>query len=289
MSGILDKPYYFNRNSANRIKVISVISLGFFLFLVLFSPFEFNNIATGSKVYYFLGFGLFTLVILGIDLLILPKLFNNDFLNNKWKIKHEVLWNFWILISLAGGYYGFICITKVLPVNYETIVNLLLLALLPVVVLITVNQDVALRKYLKLIPERNGDQKTKETDHQKKIILHSFISENIKESLEINLQDLLFFSSTGNYINVVWFEENNLRKKLLRGTIMENLKPLENYDFIVRVHRSYVVNVKMLVSVSGNSKTGFKLRVRNYSEEIPVSRKYISNVKHLYSRQKNLF
>ncbi len=289
MDGIMDRPYYFNRNIANRIKVILGISLGFFLFLVLFNPFEFNNIEEGSKVYYFLGFGLFTMLVLGLDMLVLPNIFNRNFLRTKWKVKHEIVWNVWILLSLAGSYYGFICITKILPVTYETLINLFLLALLPVVVLITINQDAALRRYLGNVIELSKKQKSLESANQELPLMHSFISDNKKEKLAIDLRDLLYFSSTGNYVNVVWYREDAVKKKLIRGTIQENIQPLSKIEFITQVHRSYVVNINMINSISGNSKSGFKLRLKHTLEEIPVSRRFIKKVRLLHSRQKIIF
>ncbi len=240
----------------------------------------------GNKVYYFLGFGVFTMVILGIDLLLLPKLFNKKFIEEKWKIKHEILWNIWLLLSLAGGYYGLVCITDILPVNYVTIINLLLLAVLPVIILIIINQNVALRNYLKNIMEMNIPHLSSSAESSENINIHRFISQNKKEKLEINLNDLLYFSSTGNYIQIVWGKNDEIRKEILRGTLEENLLSLNKYDFIEQTHRSYVVNIRKIENILGNSKHGYRMRLKQTNDEIPVSRKYIKKIKILHSEGK---
>jgi LytTr DNA-binding domain len=286
MQSFLQRPYNFNRNENNRVKSIFGISLGLFLFLLLFNPFDFDEIEIKNQVYYFFGFAVFTLITLTIDLLLVPKLFNQKFLEEKWKMQHEILWNIMILLSLAGAYYGFVCVTKIMPINYTGIVNLLLLATLPVLILITINQDVALKKYFRGLLETNKISEDISVLQEDKIKMFSFWSENKKEELEINIYDLLYIQSTGNYIHVFWMEKGKLKQLLIRATMDRTQKDLKKIKFIFRVYRSLLVNIRKIEKIGGNSRNGYKVRISGTDELLPISRGNIKTLKEIM-RKKN--
>lgn len=50
--------------------------------------------------------------------------------------------------------------------------------------------------------------------------------------------------------------------------------------FIIRCHRAFLVNIRMVVKVDGNSQ-GYKLNLEGCEEEVPVSRAYAKEVKAL--------
>ena len=58
----------------------------------------------------------------------------------------------------------------------------------------------------------------------------------------------------------------------------ENL--LKEYKFIVKCHRSYLVNINFIDRIEGNSQ-GYKLFVENLSSPIPVSKPSVSKLQEL--------
>lgn len=50
--------------------------------------------------------------------------------------------------------------------------------------------------------------------------------------------------------------------------------------FIIRCHRAFLVNIRMVVKVDGNSQ-GYKLNLEGCEEDVPVSRAYAKEVKAL--------
>ena len=50
--------------------------------------------------------------------------------------------------------------------------------------------------------------------------------------------------------------------------------------FYIRCHRAFLVNIRMVVKVDGNSQ-GYKLNLEGCEEEVPVSRAYAKEVKAL--------
>ena len=125
----------------------------------------------------------------------------------------------------------------------------------------------------------------------------SDISENLKPSVEANhlvvalepengaelridASNLRFVEAMQNYVTV-WFVQNGeLQKEVLRTTLTATEKQLENTD-VIRCHRSYLVNVDCIETVSGNAQ-GLKLKLRDVTDvEVPVSRSFIPAVRVL--------
>ena len=93
---------------------------------------------------------------------------------------------------------------------------------------------------------------------------------NIKDSstvISIPVNDIFYIKSFGNYIQI--FEKNNKKGHLLRFA----LKDLDNkYTDLYRCHKSYLVNVKHIKKITGNTK-GYKLELNDLENVyIPVSR-----------------
>ncbi len=94
------------------------------------------------------------------------------------------------------------------------------------------------------------------------------------EFLSINQDQLLYLQSQDNYTEVHYIKNDELRKKLLRGSLSSFEKQLDYPLF--RCHRSYIVNLLAIESLKGNSQ-GYQLSLRHGETSIKVSRKYASD------------
>lgn len=101
---------------------------------------------------------------------------------------------------------------------------------------------------------------------------------NTSEKVSLNIDDLLFIETVGNYVKVYHLHDNQLRTDMLRATSRQMEDELHAYPSIVRCHRAYLVNlsqVEQLTSNSGNAQ----LIVRHCHEAIPVSRSNVSQIR----------
>ena len=192
----LNKPYPFNDNLKHNAKIIFFISVGILGFLLLFQHIDVSTLSNTEIFYLVSGVAVSTFLSLSLNLLILPSLFPHLFRNLHWKIWKEILWNLWILITIAG--INFLFYTKLfglLDLSFNTIVSIVMVAVLPVTALITINQDRLLRANLKSAIKLN--QKLDEN----KIIDDKFVffeSEYKKDDLTIKVNSLLFVKSASN-------------------------------------------------------------------------------------------
>jgi DNA-binding LytR/AlgR family response regulator len=83
---------------------------------------------------------------------------------------------------------------------------------------------------------------------------------------------LLFIESSDNYCTVVYLENGQLVKPLLRSSL-SRLESQIDMPHIVRCHRSYVVNLDRVERVTGNAQ-GYKLHLMGGQLQVPVARRY---------------
>ena len=281
MKNYLKKPYPFNDDKPLKIKVIILIGIGIFGILALFQPFGLVDYHTTDKIYIYFGVALVTLIILTLNLLILPSYFPKLFLREKWNIRKEIFWNIWILTSISLGYYFYSLITGFFNIDILFILKALLISVIPVSVLVNINQERLLRLNLKeanklnkkLLEGMNGN-------YSREPQFFTFPTDNLNEHFELDLNLLLFIRSANNYVEIFWESKENAKKNLIRHTLSKTKDSLTAYGFIFRCHRTALVNINSIKEITGNSQ-GYRLSFENTNEEVPVSRNYVKKLKAL--------
>ena len=101
-----------------------------------------------------------------------------------------------------------------------------------------------------------------------------------KEMLEVDAHTLFYVEAEGNYIRVAYSSADKMQQKLVRATMKQAEEAVAACPFIVRCHRAFLVNIRTVVKVDGNSQ-GYRLRLEGCTEEVPVSRGYAKEIKTL--------
>ena len=271
----MNKPYYFNPSIKFKSKVSLVFGF-FFSFLYIFEPFTLSTF----KEYLFdytLGIGLVTFVGTLIVLIIPPILFKNYFNENKWTIGRNLIYIGLCIIFIGTilWFFGqfFKQETTIKHINYFTFIYYtFLVSALPLIIFISFNEKNIRQKREETAKEINDFKNAKlEVNLPLKIVIIS--SENNKESFSIEVEKLVYITSEGNYASFFIIENNELKEKILRVTLIKIESFLKDYDFIIRCHKSYIVNTKYVNKVTGNAR-GYLLKCNILDFYIPVSRKF---------------
>lgn len=98
-------------------------------------------------------------------------------------------------------------------------------------------------------------------------------------SLTIPLQDFIFAESRGCTLYINYMHDNALKQYHMRASI-SNVEDAICSGNIVRCHRSFIVNIRYIDAIEGNSN-GYKLYLKKGNNIIPVSRRYTLIVKDL--------
>lgn len=97
------------------------------------------------------------------------------------------------------------------------------------------------------------------------------ITTNTKETLSIDPQDISFIKAHDNYSVIHWQNGGVLQKKILRVTLKELEEQFVGFPYIVRCHRSYLINVNEPFNVVGNTRAAF-FEAPFLPIRIPISR-----------------
>lgn len=278
MLSFLTQPYPARDPRYSRAIVQALLSgLLIAFILVVFQPFGSYNWQHPFKNYLLAGYGLVAVVGNLTDFVVTQKLFKTYFAENRWLVWKEILRNMagfvlaGFLCVVYGNLAGFMPFT-ITQIGYMIAVCFMVGAL-PATVLVLLNYAYLTRKYSQAIapPKVHQEQLSHIQD------LLELVAENDKDKIAIPASALLCIAASDNYCTVFYAESDKLHKVLLRSSL-SRLETQISSPRIVRCHRSYLVNLDRVASVSGNAQ-GYKLHLDIDVEPVPVSRSYNAVIK----------
>lgn len=276
MLKFLNKPYPFNDNLKHNAKIVFFISIGILAFLLLFQPIDISDLSTRLLLQLVAGLTLSTFTVLSINLIVLPSLLSRVFYNNNWNIKKEILWNIWIMLSIsASDLFFYTKLLDVIDISFPIIAKIMLLGFIPMAVLITINQHRLYKSHLKSANELN--KRLLESKDKKQKLIH-FESDYKNDNLSVLPDSLLFIKSADNYIEIYYRDEKTIKSQMVRSSLKKATEIVNEFDFICRCHRAYIVNINHIKEIQGNSQ-GYKLHFEGVEFPALVSQQYISSFK----------
>jgi hypothetical protein len=269
----------------NRWRIILSISLFVSLFILIFQPFGISTYSSEFKLFFEAGYGIVTFIVLIIDLYLFPLFLDEWFVPKKWTVSKQMSWQVWILFSIGLGnfLYSSIFLRFANGLNAFFIFQFytVVVGIIPILILTILHQNSLLSKNLKLAGEMNADLLSEGPllpDEKVRVM-----AENSKDKLEINLSDFIYLGSTGNYVQVFYLVNNELRNVLLRNTLKQIEQQVKESQSIIKCHRAFLINKNKIIRVKGNSQ-GLRLILKDTSEEIPVSRNYSKGLLEILGR-----
>ncbi|MFI1773334.1 LytTR family transcriptional regulator DNA-binding domain-containing protein [Thalassobellus citreus] len=134
-------------------------------------------------------------------------------------------------------------------------------------------------RYIELLKRGNLNNIETQIETRKPSSLFE-IKTNTKENLLLDPQDIAFIQGDGNYCSVNWYNNNILSKTVLRITLKQLETQLRPFSYLIRCHKSYIVNMDKSVKTVGNSKSSF-IESPLFSIRIPISRNKFTEIKEL--------
>ena len=274
----LRRPYPFKQGLIEIAKMSLLFGLFVTFFLYAFRPFGIDS-GPYNLFLVCLSYGGVTTFVVFVLNSNLNYLFSDYFCEENWTVGREILWTI-INISLIGianavltSYLANISLSLKLILIFQ--LYTVLLALVPIVFVITYNEAVHNKKYSELSKDINSHLTTHRVA-AKQVTIPSY---NENEELEISADDLVYITSADNYIEVYYkTTDENINKKLLRSTLKNTEAIFEDFQNIIRCHKSYIIKLNYVKNVTGNAQ-GYKLHLENSGVKIPVSRKLNDFVK----------
>jgi hypothetical protein len=265
-----------------------IIALFYFGFSALYRPFEFHS----SRVFGYTGtmaiYSLVTWISVGLYAQILKKIKWFADIKN-WTIFKELLSIIFVLFGIGIVIYimGFIVEPPAQRLNFPTFLDsfekAFLLGIIPFGFFTASNY-----RYLFSKRVESGDEKNSLTasETQPPEELLQISSKLKKEELSFYPGQFIYAESDGNYV-VFYLDKNSLiKKQIIRNSISNIEQQLSAVPYFLRTHRSFIVNLKKVISKQGNI-LGYQLKISGTEFKIPVSRNKIDQFDKLFRRYKN--
>jgi DNA-binding LytR/AlgR family response regulator len=275
----LEKESHILEDTRYQIKLISLISLGMFLFVLFFQPFESRQQEFNNRLVFLLGIAVITFVILVLFRIIMPVSLTRRIHAESLKISNEVglILLIWIFISTANIFYLYYVGKIVL--TFAEAVQISLFSAFPSIVLKLADVNMMLREQLRLFVRRNiqlehdlANAKERQSDPV------VFESESQSEKIELMPDEVMLIRSADNYVDIFYKREDQVKHKLLRNTMKNVQQVLKHHREFLRCHRTCIVNSSHILNMT-NSYKGHRLKLLDFDEEVPVSRQYILGIK----------
>lgn len=288
--------------SYQRWKAVWIPALIVFFILYFLQPFGISQIDEGQKLGMALGNTLISAAASILFNYLLPLLFPSYYKEQNWTLGKHVLSLLGLLVTIAVGVWAYLSWQMQVWLGgrefFLVLSWVLILAVFPCVFFSLWNRNLQLARNLKEATELNAclsGRMAAEKDKTEKDGEESPVSEaeempvplltfagGTREVLQLEATAFRYAESEGNYVKVTYLskETEKCLRKTLRATMKQAEAAVAEAPYIVRCHRAFLVNVRAVRKVDGNSQ-GYRLQLEGCDEEIPVSRAYAKEVRRL--------
>jgi hypothetical protein len=266
-------PYPEERHKVFQMAIVSGLVVA--AFLMVFQPFGTYEWQHPLKYAFLAGYGLITtLTLLGIGI-ITRRAFPTYFSENNWTVRREMLlqgltisaialFNYLYSMWFTGKWQtGRFHISDFLFMLWATV----LIGFFPSALLTSLAQIQNRKKYSTPPQPAPPSPESQQFDENHEIVLES---DNGKDQIRLRITDFLFAVAADNYVEVHYRKDQVAQKQLLRASL-SRIESKTGQTFLVRCHRSYLVNLHQVVHISGNAQ-GYRLHLKEVAPTIPVSR-----------------
>ncbi|NTS39597.1 LytTR family transcriptional regulator [Flavisolibacter sp. BT320] len=286
MRSFLQQPYPFSENAGRKLVVCSGVGLFITFFLVVFAPYGLDELPAGQKWLHALAFGAVTFVVASLVQIVAPKLFPTLFREEGWRTWKEIV--YLLFTTAVVGAANYVLMLRLYPQKTEMASFLqaelitLQVGIFPVCFLVFLKQMLLYRRFATEASAVTTDIR----EEEQPVIAGQALSvpaivlrgDNQKEEVSVQPQNLLYLSAADNYVTVHFLESGKPATQLLRGSLKKMEEQLAGQSAFFRCHRTYIVNLQQVHTVSGNAQ-GLKLHLDGQEEPIPVSRSLTDVVK----------
>lgn len=264
------------------LKLLLSISLGIFIFILFFQPFEQANSGFNDRLIFNSGFAGIIFLISSIT----RGVYSKHLLKKQPVIRRNLVYQFlggFIILTLCSIAFAFYAryVGKI-NISFIIMFKIILVCLVPPVIIRfydTLNE-------LKLLNQTLIEEKKSmivkvekfENDLLNKTI--TFPSETNNEKIELTIADIIFIKSADNYVEVTFNDGGLIEKRLIRNSLKNIELQLQPFSNFIRCHRTSIINTHFIVKLN-KSLNNYSLKIRNYDYTVPVSRQYLAKIKEI--------
>lgn len=297
MLNVLKKPYPFIFNTYS-VLVPSVVT---FILILFLAPLGFASIDFNERVVIALIISVIIAASIFVGVKALKKWAHKFMNEEKWTIGKEI--TLWVIVLFIITFSISIVFIAVVLYQYknQTLPSIALffnifsrtasitlgISIIPIVILILFEQNSHQKRqfqkasqFSNSLKQQLNDLRKVQIEKEQKVL---FRSDTNDIELQIDVNDVVFIKSDGNYIEVHYLDQQGITKKLIRNRIKTAETFLPKHIFF-RCHNRYIINKTFITKVNGNAR-GLTLNLKNSTETISVSRSKIKAFEDFLNNQ----
>ena len=250
-----------------------------FVVIIILQPCGFDDIPH-NKLAYFLGYAAIVFMIVTLTTIVFPKILVNIYNMVPKTTRTYILYSlaeFFIISSATWLYTKYVIFGLIPPFSYFRFLLISFVVTISPSMLLVIFLDRTSRKANGALTQENADKpviadiKTTGPD----LIT---IKNAGKQELNVPGHAFICAMAKGNYTQIHYHDSGIVKNTLLRLTLAELEKQINgSFPFIIRCHRSTLVNVRHVSGISGNAKN-YKLIIEQNNLQLPVSRSSVQRI-----------
>lgn len=255
-----------------------------FLFILFFQPFPLEQLDYDNRLLFVTGFGALTFIMSFIILIFLPLTIPKWFKISAWENGPPIGVTLLLLVLTVSAYAFYIRYAGQAPLSLYIMFKVILVCLLPLIIMLILYKNKSQAGVIDLLQEQNKYYTSKINEFEKNGADEELeiISDNKSDKLTLKYSNIISVKSAENYIELHYFENDQVEKKLVRSTLKSIESQLASVSNFIRCHRASIVNV-MYIDKLVRSYNGYSLTMSCFDEKIPVSRQYLNQVRKAIS------
>jgi len=255
------------------------IGLGVFLFILFYQPFPLDDFDFNNRLIFIAGFAAIVFLIM----IIIRISFLLFFLNINPRTTLPVFiqgFLIFVLSSVAFAFYLYY-VGKV-PISFYIMLKVSLICLAVPIILWLYDFIKHLKISNILLSEERKSLQKQITEYQDNYMNQPvvFTSDNGADTIKLMNSDVAFIRSADNYVEVVYLETDEFKRKLIRNTMKDIEQQIKAYSNFIRCHRICIVNIHFIEKLN-KSNDSYHISIRGYEEKLPVSRQYLLRLKEI--------
>ena len=271
--------YSFDRSLKSSLKVGILMGIVIFFSILFFQPFELLETDFDNYILIIAGFGTITFMVIFSVHFLFPGGYHKLFELERWNMKLILLFLMLILVFNSVAFCFYLRYVGQVQLSLFLAFKIVLLSLIAAIMDLIIHGNHYLRSQLIQTQRLNTELIEIVSNIIKdKNYIEEFVSESRSEKLQLDLKELIMVKSAENYVEIFYRDNDSVRRKLLRTTLKNIEDQLNPYSFIVRCHRTCIINISHVERLR-KTAMGFRLEVMDSEEEIPVSRHYLLSIK----------
>lgn len=273
----LSQAYPFRSELKQKLQVSFGFGIFIYLFLLFFQPFGLANLDTNKELI-ILGFATITLLAMLFNYIMAPIILPRFFEPDAWTIGKNILFVLWGILLIAVLNYVFTFFLSGESIGFLTLLNFIFvtasIGVFPITMLVFLIELYLRDKHEKEAFQLSGKLATMDRSSSAESAPSiSLIGESKNDRLDVEKPDLLFIQAIDNYCEVHFMQNAALTTRLLRTSLKNLETQLEHEKYLIRCHRSYIVNKSKIIKLTGNARA-YYLHLIDLDQPIPVSRSF---------------